>query len=140
MITSDVEVAVSEDKAAVVALWQSCALTRPWNDPGVDFDRAVDGPASDVLLVRDGAMIVGSVMVGEDGHRGWVYYLAVCPTRRRAGLGRALMGAAERWMRLRGVPKLQLMIRDGNDAAQAFYRALGLERQPVVTMGKFLKG
>ena len=140
MNTPDIHVATTEDAGAVVALWQSCALTRPWNDPGEDFYRAVVGSASDVLVVRDQAMIVGSVMVGEDGHRGWVYYLAVCPTQRRTGLGRALMDAAERWMRLRGVPKLQLMVRDGNDETQAFYRALGLEQQAVVTMGKFLKG
>jgi ribosomal protein S18 acetylase RimI-like enzyme len=88
-----------------------------------------------VLLTEDG---VGSVMVGLDGHRGWIYYLAVAPKARRRGIGRALMSAAEAWLRQQGAPKLQLMVRQGNDEALAFYAALGLEQQPVVTLGRFL--
>jgi len=76
-------------------------------------------------------------MVGFDGHRGWVYYLAVSPDHRRKGLGRALMAAAEAWLRARGAPKIQLMVREENEAI-AFYEALGLERQKVVTLGRFL--
>ena len=83
--------------------------------------------------------LAGSVMVGFDGHRGWVYYLAVAPDRRRSGLGRVLMAAAEAWLRARGAPKIQLMVRADNEAALGFYEALGLERQQVVTLGRFLK-
>jgi len=78
-------------------------------------------------------------MVGFDGHRGWVYYLAVAPERRRAGLGRAMMDAAEAWLRERGAPKIQLMVRDDNSHAIGFYKSLGLEPQKVVTLGRFLK-
>jgi ribosomal protein S18 acetylase RimI-like enzyme len=78
-------------------------------------------------------------MTGFDGHRGWVYYLAVAPDRRREGLGRQLMAAAEAWLRDRGAPKLQLMVRTGNAEALGFYEALGLERQAVVTLGRFLR-
>ena len=77
------------------------------------------------------------VMTGFDGHRGWVYYLAVSPEHRRKGLGRALMVAAEAWLRERGAPKIQLMVREENEAL-GFYEALGLERQKVVTLGRFL--
>ena len=77
-------------------------------------------------------------MVGCDGHRGWVYYLAVAPERRRSGLGRTMMDAAEAWLRERGAPKIQLMVREDNEAALGFYEALGLERQKVVTLGRFL--
>jgi ribosomal protein S18 acetylase RimI-like enzyme len=91
-----------------------------------------------VLLRREGEALAASVMVGCDGHRGWVYYLAVAPERRREGLGRAMMAAAEAWLRDRGAPKLQLMVRDDNEAALGFYGALGLERQHVVTLGRFL--
>ncbi|WBY07766.1 GNAT family N-acetyltransferase [Sphingomonas sp. 7/4-4] len=83
--------------------------------------------------------VAGSVMVGFDGHRGWVYYLAVSPDQRRTGLGRALMAAAEDWLRDRGAPKLQLMVREDNAAALDFYEALGLERQKVAVLGRFLK-
>ena len=127
-----------ENEAEVIALWEACGLTRPWNDPAADFARAVAGPASAVLLLREGDALAASAMVGCDGHRGWVYYLAVAPARRRAGLGRAMMDAAEAWLRARGAPKLQLMVREDNDAALHFYEALGLERQKVVTLGRFL--
>lgn len=125
------------DQAAVVALWRECGLTRPWNDPDADFALALTSGSAAVLVARDEA-VAGSVMVGFDGHRGWVYYLAVAPHARRAGLGRALMAAAEAWLRERGAPKIQLMVREDNAAALGFYEALGLERQPVVTLGRFL--
>ena len=83
-------------------------------------------------------MIVGSVMTGFDGHRGWVYYLAVQPDQQGLGLGRKLMGAAENWLRQRGAPKIQLMVRADNDAALDFYDRLGFERQNVVTLGRFI--
>ena len=130
--------ATAADREAVIALWRAAGLTRPWNDPGADFDRAVAGVGSTILLLRAQGVLLGTAMVGEDGHRGWVYYLAVTEAARGQGHGRALMAAAEAWLRPRGRPKLQLMVREGNDAAIGFYRALGLEPQPVVTLGRFL--
>jgi ribosomal protein S18 acetylase RimI-like enzyme len=126
------------DAREVIALWEACGLTRPWNDPAADFARAVAGPASAVLLLQEGDALAAGVMVGFDGHRGWVYYLAVAPERRRAGLGRTMMDAAETWLRARGAPKIQLMVREDNEAALGFYEALGLVRQKVVTLGRFL--
>ena len=126
------------DSSEVIALWEACSLTRPWNDPAADFARAVAGPASAVLLLHERDTLAASVMLGFDGHRGWVYYLAVAPERRRAGLGRVMMDAAEVWLRARGAPKIQLMVREDNEAALGFYEALGLERQKVVTLGRFL--
>jgi ribosomal protein S18 acetylase RimI-like enzyme len=126
------------DITALVALWENCELTRPWNDPERDARLAIEGATSTILGLRDGDALIGSVMAGFDGHRGWVYYLAVAPDRRRAGLGRALMEAAEAWLRERSAPKLQLMVRSGNAEALGFYEALGLERQDVVTLGRFL--
>lgn len=127
-----------EDEAALIALWNRCGLTRPWNPPARDIAFALAGPASTILVARADGAISGSVMVGHDGHRGWVYYLAVAPDARRAGLGRALMAAAETWLRERGAPKLQLMVRHGNEDALAFYRALGFEDQAVAVLGRFL--
>lgn len=126
------------DAAAVVALWRDCGLTRPWNDPHADFHRALATPTTAILVVREGGQVRGSVMVGHDGHRGWVYYLAVAPDTRRQGIGRALMAAAAEWLRTAGIPKLQLMVRTGNDAALAFHRACGLEAQEVVVLGTWL--
>ncbi|AHE56963.1 GNAT family acetyltransferase [Sphingomonas sanxanigenens] len=121
-------------------LWTACGLTRPWNDPVRDARAAIEGATSVVLGVREGeeGRLIASAMVGFDGHRGWVYYLAVAPDRQRAGLGRRMMAAAEQWLRAQGVPKIQLMVREDNHAAIGFYEALGLARQPVVTLGRFL--
>jgi ribosomal protein S18 acetylase RimI-like enzyme len=122
----------------VVALWHAAGLTRPWNDPQADFDLALANPTSAVLLACDGEALIGSVMVGFDGHRGWVYYLASDPARRGQGLGRRLMAAAEDWLRERGCPKIQLMVRNDNAAAQGFYAALGYAVQDVATIGRRL--
>lgn len=127
------------DLPELAALWETCGLTRPWNDPMADARLAIEGATSTILGLRDGEALIASVMVGFDGHRGWIYYLAVAPDHRRAGLGRQLMDAAEAWLRERGAPKVQLMVRTSNEEALGFYEALGLERQQVVTLGRFLK-
>lgn len=121
-----------------VALWHACALTRPWNDPHADLLRAVQGPSSAVLAALDGEALLGTVMVGHDGHRGWLYYLAVDAAARRRGLGRSLVRAAEEWLRERGVPKAQLMVRRGNEGVVGFYEALGYADGEVVVLGRFL--
>lgn len=137
---SAVTVAAAADGEEIVALWQDAGLTRPWNDPHADFALALATAASTIFITRGGGGgITGSVMVGFDGHRGWVYYLAVAGHARRAGIGRALMAAAEDWLRGLGARKIQLMVRGDNDAALDFYDRLGLERQRVVTLGRFLK-
>src|SRR5438067_4367836 len=83
------------DEGAVIALWAACGLTRPWNPPAADIALLRGSGHGDILVAIDGDHLIGSVMVGHDGHRGWVYYLAVEPSRRGAGLGGALMAAAE---------------------------------------------
>lgn len=133
-----IETATSDDAAAVTALWRTCGLTRPWNDPAADFALALGSAAATVLVARDGAALAGTVMAGFDGHRGWVYYLAVAPAARGAGFGRALMAAAEAWLAACAAPKLQLMVRGDNAAAAAFYEAIGLVRQDVAVFGRFI--
>ena len=135
-----IEAAAAADAAEVVALWRDCGLTRPWNDPEADFRRALDCPGSTILVAREAGALSASVMAGYDGHRGWIYYLAVAPGHRRRGLGRAMMEAAEAWLAAQGAPKLQLMVRDDNGEAIAFYRSLGLEVQTVAVLGRFLQG
>lgn len=128
--------AVPDDRDAVIGLWESAGLTRPWNDPRADFDLALKTPTSAILLASSGKHLVGSVMVGFDGHRGWVYYLATAPNHRGQGIGRQLMVAAEDWLKALGSPKIQLMVRGDNHTARGFYDAIGYELQDVVTIGK----
>jgi ribosomal protein S18 acetylase RimI-like enzyme len=128
------------DVAAVIALWQACGLTRPWNDPAADIALARRGPHSTVLIGRDRDAIVATAMVGHDGHRGWVYYVATDPDRRAKGYGRAIMNAAEDWLRTTGIAKLQLMVRRDNAKAGAFYQSIGYAEAQTIVFAKWLDG
>jgi ribosomal protein S18 acetylase RimI-like enzyme len=131
---------IDSDIADVVALWQACGLTRPWNDPASDIAHARKGPNATILIGRDDGMIVATVLVGHDGHRGWVYYLAVDPDHRHMGYGRIMMEAAERWLRERGVEKLQLLVRPDNTSVKDFYQSLGYAMQERIIYAKWLDG
>ncbi len=122
----------------VVALWERCGLTRPWNDPRADIALAMRSAAAEILVGHTGDAVAATVMVGFDGHRGWVYYLAVDPDARLCGVGRRMMEAAEAWLSARGAPKLQLMVREENDAVCAFYERLGYAPQATKVFGKWL--
>lgn len=127
------------DEAAVVALWQRAGLTRPWNDPAKDIRRKrAEQPELFGVLTEHGE-IVGTVMAGYEGHRGWINYLAVDPSRRQQGLGRRLMNWSEVRLRERGCPKINLQVRHGNEAVLAFYAALGYADDNVVSLGKRLE-
>ena len=127
------------DREALVSLWSFCELIRPWNDPYRDIDRKLMRDAPNlVVLVVDGKL-AGSVMVGYEGHRGWVNYLAVHPDHQRQGLGRVLMDEAERRLRELGCVKVNLQIRTSNQAAVEFYRHIGYIVDDVVSMGRRLE-
>ena len=133
--------AEEEDEAATIALWQACGLVASYNDPHADFRFARAGAASDVLVAVDGdGRMVGSVMVGHDGHRGWLYYVATDPGARSRGIGREVVRAAEAWLRERGVRKTQLLVRRSNAGVVAFYERLGFEESTVVVMQRWLDG
>jgi ribosomal protein S18 acetylase RimI-like enzyme len=133
-----IRVAEPADRESLVELWEAAGLTRPWNDPRADFDMALGSDGATILLSCENNTISGSVMVGFDGHRGWVYYLATSPDKRGLGIGRLLMRAAEQWLKAIGCPKIQLMVRGDNAAARGFYTALGYDLQDVVTLGRRL--
>ncbi len=129
------------DYQALVALWSGCGLLRPWNDPRLDIERCLSTPSSEILVAdhpaREG--LAASVMLGSDGHRGWLYYLAVAPDLRRSGHGREIVRAAERWLEKHGVGKVMLMLRPDNEAIMGFYRAAGYEIEERVLMAHWLQ-
>ncbi len=126
------------DIEALIGLWVKCDLTRPHNDPQKDIQFAMATETATVLVGEvDGAMIA-SAMVGYDGHRGVVYYVACDPDQQKAGHGRAIMAATEDWLRQRGVWKLNLMVREENEAVCRFYETLGYEQEPRVIMSRRL--
>ncbi|MBT9596819.1 MAG: GNAT family acetyltransferase [Vitreoscilla sp.] len=128
------------DESAVVALWQRCGLTRPWNDPLRDIQRKLDAQPDlfAVLCANGSGEVIGTVMAGYEGHRGWINYLAVSPDAQRGGHGRALMAWAEARLRECGCPKINLQVRRGNEPVLAFYAAIGFGEDDVVSLGKRL--
>lgn len=126
------------DVADTVALIAATGLSRPWNDTAADLRLALASPSSTVLVARQGDDLTGCVMTGCDGHRGWVYYLAVAESARGSGVGRALMRRAEAWCAAQGVPRLNLMIRADNLAASDFYARLGYRTSDVIVLQRDL--
>lgn len=127
-----------DDEAAVVALWHACELTRPWNDPHKDIARKLTVQPELFLVGEVAGALVATVMAGYEGHRGWVNYLAVAPALRGQGHGAALMRHVEAQLLARGCPKLNLMVRAGNEALLDFYRHLGYAPDAAVPLGKRL--
>ncbi len=127
------------DEARVIELWTFAGLVRPWNDPKKDIARKLKVQRELFLVAELEGTIVGTVMAGYDGHRGWINYLAVDIGQRRRGIGTALMRDAERRLRLLGCPKINLQVRRENTAVQAFYQALGFAEDASVSMGKRLE-
>ena len=128
----------THDEEHVIALWQACGLARPWNDPHRDIARKLATQPELFLVGVIDARLVASAMVGYEGHRGWVYYLAVSADHQRKGLGRAMMIEAERLLVSRGCPKINLQLRSSNGAAIGFYRALGYLQDDTISLGKRL--
>ncbi len=124
---------------AAVALWEEAGLVRPWNDPRADLRRALAGPASTVLAGRLDGRLVATAMVGWDGHRGWLYYLAVAADARRRGYGALMVRAAEGWLSEYDAPKLNLMVRTENQAVIRFYELLGYRRAETATLQRALR-
>jgi ribosomal protein S18 acetylase RimI-like enzyme len=128
------------DLADVITLWRRAGLVRDWNDPTDDIALARRDGNATVLLGRVDCAPAASVLVGHDGHRGWVYYVSVDPDHRNKGYGRAIMQAAEDWLRQRGIRKLQLMVRGDNAKVHAFYESIGYYDQQRTTFAKWLDG
>ena len=136
------------DEEEVISLWRVCGLVRPWNNPRRDIESARTGPSSEIFVAVAGGeeRVVGSVMAGYEGHRGWVYYVAAHPEHRSLGLGGRLMRHAESWLEGLGAPKVMLMIREENEGVRRFYEGLGyeVERRTVMSrrmvMGRWTAG
>jgi len=125
------------NRQAAVELWGACELTVPWNDPARDFDRALENPTSNIFGGFEEGKLISTIMVGYEGHRGWLYYIAVDREHRRTGIAKTLIAKAEDWLQSQGAPKVMLMVRSGNGPAEALYESLGYEISPVKTYGKF---
>ncbi len=131
---------VESDEAAVAALWREVFPGAPsWNHPETDIRRKLAVQREMFLVAALGSEVVGTAMAGYDGHRGWVYYVAVSPRHRRQGIGTALMRNVEQGLASLGCPKLNLQVRASNREVVAFYQKLGYKVEERVSMGKRLE-
>lgn len=134
----DIRTFRSEDEQAVINLWKQCGLTRPWNDPRKDIERKLSEHPELFFIGCLGPEVIATAMAGFDGHRGWVYYLAVSPDHQKQSYGRRLMQVVEKSLIDLGCPKLNLQIRTSNQDVIAFYRTLGYKQDEVVSLGRRL--
>ena len=137
---SECQIANFEERfrAPVIALWKKCGLVRPWNDPDKDIDRKLADRNGAFLLLLCNDVLIGSVMVSHDGHRGSIYYLSVDPEHQSGGLGNMLMNHCETYLKDLGCPKINLFVRHGNEQVKAFYQRLGYSEEAAIPMGKRL--
>ncbi len=127
------------DEEAVVVLWRQCGLIRPVNDPRKDIRRKMRvNPELFLVGILD-ARLIASAMVGYDGHRGWINYLGVHPDYQRKGYARKMMEEAERLLRQRGCPKINLQVVASNHKVIEFYQRIGFAVDQVMSMGKRLE-
>ncbi|WP_189438355.1 GNAT family acetyltransferase [Pseudovibrio japonicus] len=126
------------DQDAVIALWKAAGVYREWNDPVRDIEKALEGAHSTILVGELDGAIVASIMCGEDGHRGWFYYVSTHPEHQGKGLGKAISKAAEDWLRARGIWKVQLLVRSDNTQATSFYEAQGYKDTRSVCFQKVI--
>jgi ribosomal protein S18 acetylase RimI-like enzyme len=130
---------LESDEASVVKLWREVFPDSPaWNRPETDIQRKLSVQRELFLVATVGTQLVGSAMAGYDGHRGWVYYVAVSPRYRRQGIGTALMQNVEERLARLGCPKLNLQVRASNEEVVAFYKRLGYDVEERISMGKRL--
>ncbi|HSG45399.1 MAG TPA: GNAT family acetyltransferase [Anaerolineales bacterium] len=128
-----------KDEKRVIALWKECKLVVPWNDPKKDIQRKLKVNPELFLVGEIDGEIVGSIMGGYEGHRGWVNYLAVSPSHQKRGYGHQLMDAIEIKLRELGCPKINLQVRETNFEVIEFYKAIGYDLDNVIGMGKRLE-
>jgi len=127
------------DQKEVIQLWMECGLVVPWNDPQRDIERKLGTQPELFLIGLINDEIITTVMTGYDGHRGWVYYLAVKPQYQQKEIGRQIMKEAETRLLELGCPKLNIMVRTTNLDVINFYKAIGYKVDAVTNMGKRLK-
>ena len=128
------------DHAQVVALWSAVfADDPPWNEPAAMIRRKLAVQPELFLVAAVNDRVIGTVMAGFDGVRGWIHHLAVQESHRRQGIASLLMHAAEAGLEAMGCPKVNLQVRATNSAVIAFYRSLGYELEERASLGKRLE-
>jgi ribosomal protein S18 acetylase RimI-like enzyme len=127
------------DEKSIVQLWIDCGLVVPWNNPHRDIQRKSKVQPELFLVGCFNDRIIASVMAGYDGHRGWIYYLAVHPEYQHKGIAKCMMDVIEARLRELGCPKINLQVRGTNLEVIEFYKRIGFKIDDVVSFGKRLE-
>lgn len=127
-----------DDTTDVIDLWRECGLVVPWNNPQTDIDRKYADSAQMFFVGELENELVASCMAGYDGHRGWIYFLAVKGSQRRKKLASMLVRYAEAELVKLGCPKVELMVRKTNNKVISFYKSIGFDPDPVIVLSKRL--
>lgn len=130
---------VIEDTDAVLEVWSLARLMAPDRNPRSEIQKKLRHSPESFFVGTLEDKVVSTVMVGYDGHRGWIYLLAVRPDLQRKGIGRQMMEHVENWLREHGCVKVKLQIDESRGDVAGFYRKLGYEVQPLVSMGKWFR-
>ena len=125
-----------EDFSRTVALWKVSGLLQRHHEPAHELPFVAKAPNAELFLGFEDDRLVGSVLIGHDGLRAWIYRVAVDPAFQHHGFGRALVQHAEDWAIARRVPKIRLLIYPGNEAVTGFYRQLGFVEESRTSMAK----
>ena len=128
-----------DDFAGCTDLWQRCGLTAWYNDPLRDIALWQRSACAEIFVAEKAGNVIGTICCGHDGHRGWLYYVAVDPDRQGRGLGRRLVRRAEEWLHDQGILKVELMVRETNRQVIGFYAALGYAVTPRAVMARWLE-
>ena len=128
------------DRAGVIALWETVfADDPPHNAPAKVFDAKLSVHDGMLFIATDADTVIGTAMAGYDGHRGWLYTVAVSPGRRRRGVGTALVRHAVDALRTAGCTKVSLQVRSTNPAVRRFYESLGFAAEERLSMGMHIR-
>jgi len=127
-----------DDATEVIDLWRECGLIVPWNNPQADIDRKYADSAQMFFVAELERELVASCMAGYDGHRGWIYFLAVKNSKQRKGYASALVTHVEAELVKLGCPKVELMVRKTNNEVISFYKSIGFDPEPVIVLSKRL--
>ena len=125
------------DREQVIGLWKTVLkYDSPHNEPGLAIDKKKEANDGLFFVAVEADSVIGTIMAGYDGHRGWIYSLAVSPSRQRKGIGSRLVKVAEKALIEKGCVKINLQIADGNESVAVFYASLGYSVEKRVSMGK----
>ena len=127
-----------DDEPDVIDLWRQCGLIVPWNNPETDIQRKLSTSPDLFYVGLLDDEVIASCMAGYDGHRGWIYFLAVKSDYQRKGLASMLIDHAESELIKLGCPKLELMVRKTNENVISFYQSAGYDIDPVMVLSKRL--